>query len=77
MAEGKNHAMAVGLLTLSTTEMFDLCNSSSLSDHLQSHTHLSSLLIFSAKVNKGIGIEILHVIGDGFWNADYRSLNVK
>ncbi len=41
-AEGKEHAMAVGKLVMSTEEIKSL--------------------------NKGIGIELVHYLGDGLWN---------
>ncbi|TYZ68300.1 hypothetical protein PybrP1_012851 [[Pythium] brassicae (nom. inval.)] len=41
MAEGKEHAMAIGVLTLSTGDI--------------------------RKVNKGVGIEMVHFLGDDLW----------
>lgn len=46
-AEGKEHALAVGKLAMSTTDI-------------------------KAK-NKGVGIELLHHLGDGLWNLDESS----
>lgn len=46
-AEGKEHALAIGKLTMST-------------DDIKSK-------------NKGIGIELLHYLGDGLWNLDESS----
>ncbi|GAB9473201.1 Fumarylacetoacetate hydrolase domain-containing protein 2 [Globisporangium polare] len=43
MAEGKEHAMAIGVLTLSTEEI--------------------------RKQNKGIGIEMVHFLGDDLWTC--------
>ncbi|KAK6463516.1 PUA-like domain-containing protein [Scheffersomyces coipomensis] len=41
-AEGKEHALAIGKLTMSTDDI--------------------------KSINKGIGIELLHYLGDGLWN---------
>lgn len=42
MAEGKERALAIGILKMSTADI--------------------------KEVNKGIGVEVLHYLGDGLWN---------
>ncbi|KAI9598782.1 PUA-like domain-containing protein [Syncephalis fuscata] len=43
MAEGKEHALAIGRMKMSTTDI--------------------------KKINKGIGVETLHYLGDGLWKT--------
>lgn len=42
MAEGKQHALAIGQMKMSSTDI--------------------------RKINKGIGIEVLHYMNDGLWH---------
>jgi len=49
VAEGKEHALAIGVLTMSTAEI--------------------------RSANKGIGVDNVHVLGDGLWTSSKTKLN--
>lgn len=58
MAEGKEHALAIGKTTMSTEEMWVII--------IKIYNPITSF--FSrAKVNKGIGVENIHYLNDGLW----------
>ena len=65
MAEGKEQALALGLTKLSTEDMYVAS--------LESKHHCSHWCPdrcsrnCSRKVNKGIAVETIHYLNDGFW----------
>ena len=77
MAEGKELAVCIGLMKLSTQDMYDIVLSSShaccimilisLSLSLSLSLSPSPSLFLSTSINKGIGVESIHYLGDGLW----------
>ena len=70
MAEGKQLAVCIGLMKLSTQEMYNLdiyISPSSLVIVYMLSLSLSLSLLCSASINKGVGIESIHYLGDGLW----------
>jgi hypothetical protein len=74
MAEGKELAMAIGILTLSTDDMYavgEQVSSMTDADHSPlpccACLSLSLSLWCSRKQNKGVAIEMMHFLGDDLW----------
>lgn len=63
MAEGKQHALAVGVTTLSTDEMQALLVTNVMVFFIKHVFNFSCRL----SVNKGIGVENYHYLNDGLW----------
>ena len=59
MAEGKELAVCVGLTKLSTEDMYV--------NFIVINFHMDFSQIHSATINKGVGIESIHYLGDGLW----------
>jgi PUA domain protein len=62
MAEGKQHSLAIGEMKMSSENMFSF---------------VYTFLTLSRKVNKGIGVDNIHFLGDGLWFLDYSALNIR
>lgn len=56
MAEGKDHALAIGILKMSGTDMY-----------YQLFHEPFYLLPIRIKINQGHGIESVHFLNDGLW----------
>jgi predicted ribosome-associated RNA-binding protein Tma20 len=68
MAEGKQLAVCIGLMKLSTQEMYVLRSSQAYFLIMCCILSLSlSLSCCSASINKGVGVESIHYLGDGLW----------
>lgn len=61
MAEGKEHALAIGKTTMSSEDMWVMI-------FFKNLLNISfNLFYFRSKVNKGIGVENIHYLNDGLW----------
>ncbi|XP_058392608.1 malignant T-cell-amplified sequence 1 isoform X2 [Diceros bicornis minor] len=72
MAEGKQHALCVGVMKMSAEDMKPLkpILSPGLHSFLSTlkRTRVPTQLFYIEKVNKGIGIENIHYLNDGLWH---------
>jgi predicted ribosome-associated RNA-binding protein Tma20 len=75
MAEGKQHAVAVGVTTMSTDDMY--AHTLTHVVHSSSDMCVNDWCLYSKKINKGIGVDNMHYIGDDLWHFDSKSLNLK
>ena len=66
MAEGKQHALAVGITAMSTAEMYVFLNEC-FNVFLVSKFNLTMISSCRSSVNKGIGVENYHYLNDGLW----------
>ena len=64
MAEGKQLAVCIGLTKLSTQDMYVIQEYHR--THITVYSH-AKFLSFSTTINKGVGIESIHYLGDGLW----------
>lgn len=71
MAEGKQHALAIGLMKLPAKEMY-VYYSAQLSSitYIFAHYFIVLLLFIRIEVNKGIGIDNIHYLNDGLWRME-------
>ena len=63
MAEGKQHALAIGITSLSTEDMWV-----HQTPIFTMYWYTCAVIYFRAKVNKGIGVENCHYLNDGLWH---------
>lgn len=61
-AEGKEHILSVGLLLMSTDDMYLL--------------HWYHLIFYSKKINKGHGVENIHHLNDPLWKLNLANKDV-
>jgi predicted ribosome-associated RNA-binding protein Tma20 len=61
MAEGKDHALGIGVTKMSSEEM---------SVHVRSSIIIGALISFHSRLsNKGIAVDLLHYLNDGLWSV--------
>ena len=58
MAEGKQHAIGIGITKMSAAEMYQFFFDCP--DDIHQHNRKS--------INKGVAIELIHYVCDGLWN---------
>ena len=75
-AEGKQHAMGVGIMKMSSKEMYaNLCNAflpcarCGGTNLVSGRADANLMLVRSREKNKGVGIETVHVLNDNFWKV--------
>lgn len=67
MAEGKQHALAIGFTTLSSDDMYGYKKEYSIFIYFIAIVNFHSFFHQRSKVNKGVGVENCHYLNDGLW----------
>jgi hypothetical protein len=69
MAEGKELALAIGVLKMPSDDMYVACSSFCAEPNIMENTALH----VRHSINKGIGIECVHTLNDGLWHLQINA----